>query len=104
VTELVVDALDLGIARSQPGDLRGADAAFNADVARRVLAGEPGPVRDAVVLNAAAALAAHSGFGADVPGAVKAGLDRAAQSIDSGSAAAVLERWVGLAQSIRASE
>ena len=104
VTEQVVDALDLGLPRSEPGDLRGADAAFNADVARRLLAGEPGPVRDAVVVNAAAALAAHSGFGADVPGALKAGIDRAAQSIDSGAAASVLERWLGLAQSIRSVE
>jgi anthranilate phosphoribosyltransferase len=92
------------VARSQDGDLRGADVAFNADVARRVLAGQEGPVRDAVVLNAAAALAAHGGFGADVPGAVKAGLDRAADSIDSGAAASALERWIELARAIRAAE
>jgi len=104
VTELVIDAADLGLPRSQPGDLRGADAAFNADVARRVLAGETGPVRDAVLVNAAAALAAHSGFGGDVPGALKAGLERAAESVDSGAAAATLDRWITLAQSIRAEE
>ena len=69
-----------------------------------MLAGEPGPVRDAVILNAAAALAAHGGFGVDVPGAVKAGLDRAATAIDSGAAAQVLSRWVELAQAIRAAE
>jgi anthranilate phosphoribosyltransferase len=104
VHELLIDAADIGVARSKDGDLRGADAAFNADVARRVLGGQEGPVRDAVVLNAAAALAAQGGFGADVPGAVKAGLDRAADSIDSGAAASVLERWVELARSIRAGE
>jgi anthranilate phosphoribosyltransferase len=104
VTELVIDAADLGVPRSKDGDLRGADAAFNAEVARQVLAGQEGPVRDAVVLNAAAALAAHRGFGADVPGAIKAGLDRAAQAIDSGAAAAVLDRWIGLARSIRAEQ
>ncbi len=104
VTELVIDALDLGVARSTPGDLRGADAAFNAGVARDLLAGQRGPVRDAVLLNAAAALAAQGGFGTDLSGALKAGLDRAAQSIDSGAAASVLERWVGLAQSIRSGE
>jgi anthranilate phosphoribosyltransferase len=102
VTELVIDAADLGVVRSTAGDLRGGDAAFNADVARRVLAGQEGPVRDAVILNAAAALAAQDGFGADVPGAVKAGLDRAADSIDTGAAASALERWVELARSIRA--
>ena len=67
-----------------------------------MLAGQEGPVRDAVVLNAAAALAAQSGFGTDVPGAVKAGLDRAADAIDSGAAASMLERWIELAQSIKA--
>jgi anthranilate phosphoribosyltransferase len=104
VTEQVVDAVDLGLPRSQPGDLRGADAAFNAGVAQRVLAGEPGPVRDAVLLNAAAALAAHSGFGTDVPGALKAGLERAAAAVDSGAASAALQRWISLAQAIRASQ
>ena len=73
VTELVIDAVDLGVPRSKDGDLRGADVEYNAAVARRVLAGETGPVRDAVVLNAAAALAAQAGLGTDVPGAVKAG-------------------------------
>jgi anthranilate phosphoribosyltransferase len=104
VTELLIDGVDLGVPRSQEGDLRGADAAYNAEVTRRLLAGQEGPVRDAVILNAAAALAAHDGFGADVPGAIKAGLERAADSIDSGSAASVLERWLELAQSIRSSE
>ncbi len=104
VTELLVDSVDLGVPRSGEGDLRGADAAYNAEVARRLLAGQEGPVRDAVILNAAAALAAHDGFGADVPGAVKGGLERAADSIDSGSAASVLERWIELAQSIRSTE
>jgi anthranilate phosphoribosyltransferase len=104
VTELLIDAVDLGLPRSQDGDLRGADAAYNAEVARRLLAGQEGPVRDAVILNAAAALAAHDGFGADVPGAVKAGLERAAEAIDSGAAATVLERWIELARSIRSAE
>jgi anthranilate phosphoribosyltransferase len=112
VTEQLVDAADLGIPRSADGDLRGADAAFNADVARRVLAGQEGPVRDAVVLNAAAALAAHGRFSgpaefsgpADVAGSIKAGLDRATDSIDSGAAASVLERWIELARTIRAAE
>ena len=48
-----------------PGDLRGGDVAFNAEVARRMFAGETGPVRDAVLLNAAAAFAAHGGFAGD---------------------------------------
>jgi anthranilate phosphoribosyltransferase len=61
-----------------------------------VLAGEPGPVRDIVLLNAAAALAAAAG----VPGpdalvpALADGYARAEQAVDSGTAAALLDRWV----------
>lgn len=97
VTETLVDSAELGLPRSRPGDLRGADAAHNADVTRRVLAGEPGPVRDAVVLNAAAALAAHAGLAGDVRVALGDGLRRAEKSIDSGAAAAALERWLAVA-------
>ena len=51
----------LGLPEASVADLRGGDAAHNAAVARAVLAGEPGPVRDIVLLNAAAALAATAG-------------------------------------------
>ncbi|WP_460368374.1 anthranilate phosphoribosyltransferase, partial [Actinocorallia lasiicapitis] len=61
VTRTVLDPLELGIARSTHEDLRGADAAFNAGVIRKVLSGEQGPVRDMVLLNAAAALLAADG-------------------------------------------
>jgi anthranilate phosphoribosyltransferase len=97
VTPMLLDAADLGIARSQPGDLRGGDAAFNADVTRRLLAGEPGPVRDAVLVNAAAALTAHAGPTGDLTEALRAGLSRAAESIDTGAAAKVLDRWIEVA-------
>jgi anthranilate phosphoribosyltransferase len=97
VTPMLLDAADLGIARSQPGDLRGGDAAFNADVTRRLLAGDPGPVRDAVLVNAAAALTAHAGPTGDLTEALRAGLSRAAESIDTGAAAKVLDRWIEVA-------
>jgi anthranilate phosphoribosyltransferase len=97
VTPMLLDAADLGIARSQPGDLRGGDAAFNADVTRRLLAGEPGPVRDAVLVNAAAALTAHAGPTGDLTEALRAGLSRAAESIDTGAAAKILDRWIEVA-------
>src|SRR5688572_27031207 len=48
VEALTIDALDLGLPRSRADDLRGGDVTVNASVARRVLAGEAGPVRDAV--------------------------------------------------------
>jgi anthranilate phosphoribosyltransferase len=108
VTETVIDALDLGIQRSQPGDLRGADAAFNSEVARKLLAGAAGPVRDAVLLNAGAALAAHAGLpsgdDAALLVALRVGIDRAAEAIDSGAAGTVLDRWIALAKVIRAAE
>jgi anthranilate phosphoribosyltransferase len=101
VEETVVDAADLGLARATADDLRGADAAYNAEVARRVLAGEPGAVRDAVVLNAGAALAARGGLGGDLHAGLRAGIARAAAAIDSGAAAKTLDSWISLAQAIR---
>lgn len=74
--------------------LRGADAAHNADVARRILDGERGPVRDAVLLNAAAALVALDPADAPLPDQIAAGMVRAAESVDVGAAKATLERWV----------
>jgi anthranilate phosphoribosyltransferase len=98
VTETVLDAADLGLPRSAPGDLRGGDAAYNAGAARSFLAGERGPVRDAVLVNAAAAIAAYEGLGGDVTAALAAGLERAVKAVDSGAAAALLDRWVAAAQ------
>jgi anthranilate phosphoribosyltransferase len=104
VTEAVLDAADLGVPRSRIGDLRGADAAYNADVTRRLLAGETGPVRDAVLVNAAAALAAHDGLGGDLARTLRAGVERAARAVDSGAAAALLDRWVAVAGAARLAE
>ena len=104
VEEMLVDAVDLGLPRSQPSDLRGGEVAFNADVARRVFAGELGPVRDAVLLNTAAALAAHGGFPGDFHDTMRAGIARAAQTIDSGAATTQLSRWVTAAQAAKAAE
>lgn len=94
VTTATVDPAAYGLAPATTEDLRGGDAAHNADVVRRVLAGERGPVRDAVLLNAGAALAVHATPGDPVDTALGAGLTRAAQAVDSGAAAALLERWV----------
>ncbi|MFB9236212.1 anthranilate phosphoribosyltransferase [Plantactinospora siamensis] len=101
VTETLLDATDLGVPRSSPGDLRGGDVHFNAEAARRLLAGEPGPVRDAVLVNSAAALAAVGGLDGDLAETMRAGLDRAAAAIDSGAAAAALARWIEVAHAAR---
>jgi anthranilate phosphoribosyltransferase len=94
VTESKVDPGSLGLAPATTEDLRGGDAAHNADVVRRLLAGEHGPVRDAVLLNAGAALAVYDSPDEDVEPALAGGVAKATQAIDSGAAHATLERWV----------
>jgi len=84
-----LDPVALGLAPCDPAALVGGDAGANADVARRVLAGEPGPHRDVVVLNAAAGLV----VGGAAPDLAE-GVERAAASIEAGLAAAALERLV----------
>jgi anthranilate phosphoribosyltransferase len=103
--EVEPDRLDpgaLGIPASAPDALRGGSPEFNADVFRRVLGGEKGPVRDAVVLNAGAALAAFDARPARLHDAVAAGMERAAAAIDDGRATAQLERWVAVSLDARA--
>ncbi|MFF5702774.1 anthranilate phosphoribosyltransferase [Streptomyces sp. NPDC012794] len=94
VTELPFDPRDVGIPLVDVVRLRGEDASYNADVARRLLAGETGPVRDAVLLNAAAALVALDPGTGSLEEQIAGGIARAAQAIDSGAARAALERWV----------
>ena len=100
VTDVVLDPRDVGLEHSPVESLRGGDAAHNAQVARDLLAGERGPVRDAVVLNAGMALATASGLTeptvsrAALAAAVRAGMDRAEAAIDSGAAEGLLGRWV----------
>ena len=94
VTADTVDPVRLGIARADPADLVGGEVAFNVDVARRLFDGGLGPVRDAVMLNSAAAIAVHAGLSGDLEGDLAAGLLRAAEALDSGSCAEVLSRWV----------
>ncbi|GAA2722768.1 anthranilate phosphoribosyltransferase [Cellulomonas aerilata] len=97
VTECVLDSVaDLGLPPATVGDLRGADAAHNAGVARRLLDGERGPVRDAVLLNAAAALVADGSVvtaRGTLTERLAAGMEVAGRAVDEGAAATVLERW-----------
>ena len=90
---------DFGMARATRQDLAGGDAAENAVILREVLRGVPGPRRDVAVINAAPAIVAAGladGFGPAI--------DLANRSIDSGEAAAVLERAVEIGASLRAGE
>ncbi|MEV7325602.1 anthranilate phosphoribosyltransferase [Streptomyces sp. NPDC093970] len=93
VTETTFDPRDVGIDLVPVEALRGGDPSYNAEVARRLLDGERGPVRDAVVLNSAAALVALDPGTGTLAEQIRAGMDRAAESIDSGAAKRVLERW-----------
>ncbi|MBN9096999.1 MULTISPECIES: anthranilate phosphoribosyltransferase [unclassified Pseudonocardia] len=95
------DPAALGIAPATREDLRGGDAATNAAVFRALLAGAEGPVRDAVLLNAAGALVAFDGAPSDLATAFPAALERAAAAIDGGAAATLLDRWVERSVSLR---
>lgn len=98
VTEMRLDpAADLGMAPIGIEELRGGDAEHNAEVARKVLAGERGAVRDTVVLNAAAGIVADATLPGIASGTIAErfaqALTLAERAIDSGAAADVLERW-----------
>lgn len=95
-----LDAQELGLARVPLSALQGGDAAVNADVVRRLLAGQHGPVRDAVLLNAAGALAAYRGVRGGLVSTLAEQLPRAVQAIDSGAAADLLARWANLSTSL----
>lgn len=97
ITESGFDPLDLGIPRATIDQLRGGNADYNADVVRRILDGERSPVRDAVVLNAAAGLVAYdtSATGTLLE-RMKFAAARAEAAIDGGAAANVLKSWVAL--------
>ncbi len=89
VRSYIVEPGDLGLDAADPAAVTGGTPAENAAVVCRVLAGEPGPARDLVLANAGAALLA-AGRVEDLRG----GVVRAAEAVDSGAAASVLERFV----------
>ncbi|WP_353354415.1 anthranilate phosphoribosyltransferase [Intrasporangium sp. DVR] len=103
VSERIVDPTKVGLELHPTDDLRGGDAAHNAQVVRDVFAGATGAVRDAVLLNAGIALALtgrdsgndQTSFERDL----RAGMDRAGEAIDSGAATRVIERWVEVSRS-----
>ena len=104
VTEHDLDPRDLGIEYSRIEDILGADPEHNAGIARRVLAGDPGPVRDIVLLNAAAGLVSFR-LAQDPAEISRPIVDRlgeqmavAAESIDSGAAAEKLAAWAAATQ------
>lgn len=99
VAKFVVNPDRFGLGGGTAEGLVGRDVAFNAEVVRRLLAGESGPVRDAVLLNAGAALAVHAAEDGDPLDRLAAGIERARTSVDSGAAGTTLERWVDASRS-----
>ncbi|MFI7704440.1 anthranilate phosphoribosyltransferase [Nonomuraea sp. NPDC049480] len=104
VTRTAFDPADLSIPRARLDDLRGGDARDNAAVARTVLSGERGPVRDIVLLNAAAAVVAAEGtpLENELTPALAGAYKRAADAVDSGAALSLLTRWGHATRSLRA--
>ena len=102
VREYCLDPGWVGLELHPVETLRGADAAYNAQVVRDVFAGTVGPVRDAVVLNAGVALALtvpdRGERQGDFTAALQCGMDRARTAIDDGSATSVLQRWATATQ------
>jgi anthranilate phosphoribosyltransferase len=93
VSEAILDPRALGLRPSSLAELRGGDAAFNARVLQGLVDGERGPVRDVVLLNAAAALTTlhlSDGFSLD---RLAQCLERCREAVDSGATAALLKRW-----------
>ena len=89
VRERTIDPLDLGIPRGHPDELRGGSASENAVLVREILSGAGGTRRDAIVLNAAGAIAA-AGHAEDL----REGIALAREAIDSGAALARLDELV----------
>ncbi len=91
VDRFVLEPGDVGLAVATTEQLAVGDPSANAEAARRVLDGQLGPIRDTVVLNAAAALVV-----ADVAGSLAQGVELAAAAVDSGAARSTLESLVAV--------
>ncbi len=99
-----IDAKDFGLPHAPLEAIVGGDAAENAEISRAIFKGERGAPRDAVLLNAAAAIAAFEGnFNQDIRTRLSEGLVRASEAVDSGAATELLNRWAALTQEISAS-
>jgi anthranilate phosphoribosyltransferase len=97
----LIEPSDFGISRAPVSDLVGGDATENARITRAIFAGEKGAPRDAVLLNAAAAIAAFEGEqDLTVHERISRGLARATSAVDTGATSALLEKWITLSQSL----
>jgi anthranilate phosphoribosyltransferase len=98
-----IDPLDFEIKRAPISALVGGDATENARITTAIFSGEKGAPRDAVVLNAAAAIAAYEArFDLNLHQRMALGISRAVDAIDSGAATHLVSRWAELTQKLRA--
>lgn len=105
VFEHDLNPTDLGIKRAEIEELRGGDPKHNAQVLRNVLSGDTGPVRDIILLNAAAGIVAYN-LSLDptlssqpILDRLREGVNSAAKAVDSGRAYKKLEKWTEVTQS-----
>ena len=99
VRDGTIDPSELGIRRASVAEIASGDAAANAAAAHAILSGEAGPKRDTVLLNAGAALMV-----AGIVPAMRDGIARSAQAIDSGAARQKLDGWVETSQRLGAQQ
>jgi len=99
----LIDPLDFEIQRAPISALVGGDSIENARITTAIFAGEKGAPRDAVVLNAAAAIAAYEGrFDLNLHSRIEIGVARAVAAIDSGAATRLIAQWAELSQKLGA--
>ena len=98
-----IDPLDFDIQRAPISALVGGDSIENARITTAIFAGEKGAPRDAVLLNAAAAIAAYEGrVDLNLHDRMALGLSRAIEAIDSGASTRLVARWAELTQKLGA--
>ena len=103
ISRALIDPLDFNIQRAPIAALVGGDSTENARITTAIFAGEKGAPRDAVVLNAAAAIAAYEGrFDLNLHNRMALGISRAVDAIDSGAATRLVKQWAELTQKLGA--
>lgn len=96
-----IEPADFGLSKAPISALIGGDAPENARITRAIFSGEHGAPRDAVLLNAAAAIAAFEGdLESDIHKRLEVALTRAIAAVDEGKATALLEQWATLTQDL----
>lgn len=96
-----IDPEDFQISRSPISDIEGGDSSHNAGITMQIFDGKTGPHRDAVLLNAAAAIAAYEGRSdLGLNERIETGLLRAAEAVDSGAAKKLVQQWAILSNQL----